>query len=352
MRPLVLLLVIASAIHALEVGEKAPPLDSATWVKGGTVKIGTQVTLVEFWATWCGPCRTSIPHLTKLAKANPDKLAVVGLSNEDEAAVKPFVTRMGAQMDYHVGLADEALHAAYMEGVPGIPHAFLVGADGTVLWKGHPMTLGRTLDAVLDGTFDMGAETRRAQRSAELKALLEGDPGGDERKLLDKVLAKTAEILKEDPSDQEAFDLRLGVASHLQDPGLARATYADLPLDRLDSARAAELATRLVNEESPAARSLDLAWGFAQRAVADGPESAEAHAALAVVQHALGMLDQAIVSQQQAARLDPETQGDGLAFYQEAKRIRDQIAAGGKPTAPASASGKPKAPGLPDTLVP
>lgn len=297
MRPFLLLLMLVSALHALEVGEKAPPLDSATWIKGDAVKIGAQITLVEFWATWCGPCRTSIPHLTKLAKANPGKLAVVGLSNEDAATVTPFVGRMGAQMDYHIGLADEALHAAYMEGVPGIPHAFLIGADGTVLWKGHPMALDRTLDAVLDGTFDMAAETRRAQRSAELKALLQEDPGGDERNLLNKVLAKTAEILKDDPSDQEAFDLRLGVANHLGDPALARATYADLPLDRIDAGRAAELATRLVHEESAAARSLDLAWGFAQRAVAGDPESADAHAALAAVQHALGMLDQAITSQ-------------------------------------------------------
>lgn len=348
MRPFLLLFVLASAIHALEVGEKAPPLDSATWVKGGAAKIGAQVTLVEFWATWCGPCRTSIPHLTKLAKANPGKLAVVGLSNEDAATVAPFVTRMGAQMDYHVGVADEALHAAYMEGVPGIPHAFLVGADGTVLWKGHPMSLGRTLDAVLGGTFDMGAETKRAQRSAELKALLQEDPGGDERKLLDKVLAKTAEILKDDPSDQEAFDLRLGVANHLQDPALVRATYAGLPLDRVDPTRAAELATRLANEESPAARSLDLAWGFARRAVTGAPDAAEAHAALATVQHALGMPEQALASQQTAARLDPEGQAETLAFYQEAKRLRDQIAAGGAPTAPEKA----KASGLPDTLVP
>jgi thiol-disulfide isomerase/thioredoxin len=54
----------------LKIGDPAPPLAVSKWVKGTPVKkLGDgQVHVVEFWATWCGPCKVSIPHLTELAK--------------------------------------------------------------------------------------------------------------------------------------------------------------------------------------------------------------------------------------------------------------------------------------------
>ena len=70
--------------HSAKLGTPAPPLTGLEWVKNGPVEMkpGT-VYVVEFWATWCPPCRVSIPHLTELQHKYKDKnLVIVGISTE------------------------------------------------------------------------------------------------------------------------------------------------------------------------------------------------------------------------------------------------------------------------------
>jgi thiol-disulfide isomerase/thioredoxin len=135
-----------------KLGDAAQPLTGLEWVKGGPVemKAGT-VYVVEFWATWCPPCRVSIPHLTELQRKYKDKnLVVVGISTEKVNVVKPFVEQKGNEMDYVVAVDTAGtVSQAYMDayGRNTIPSAFVVGADGNVAWVGHPMD---NMDAVLE----------------------------------------------------------------------------------------------------------------------------------------------------------------------------------------------------------
>ncbi|HRK21422.1 MAG TPA: TlpA disulfide reductase family protein, partial [Fimbriimonadaceae bacterium] len=134
---------LATAAFAgeLGVGMKAPPITVAKWVKGKPVKLGDgMVHVVEFWATWCGPCKTSIPHLTELQKKLKGKVNFTGVSIwEDPKAtdnahiekVEDFVAEWGKKMDYTVAadgfegsMAKEWMEAA--EG-QGIPTAFIIG---------------------------------------------------------------------------------------------------------------------------------------------------------------------------------------------------------------------------------
>src|SRR5262245_54681841 len=84
---------VARAEGPLSVGDPAPKLEVKEFVKGDAVKSFDKgkVYVVEFWATWCGPCRTSIPHLTELQKKHKD-VTFIGVSvfERDFGKVKPF----------------------------------------------------------------------------------------------------------------------------------------------------------------------------------------------------------------------------------------------------------------------
>jgi len=95
--------------------------------------------LVEFWATWCPPCRKSIPHLNEIyAKYKAMGLQIVGITDEDEATVKKFQKQI--PMDYNVAINTPG--SVYQQfGIQAIPTAFLVDKSGKIVWTGHPMDL-------------------------------------------------------------------------------------------------------------------------------------------------------------------------------------------------------------------
>ena len=118
------------------VGKELPAL--------GVTFLGTQpdlkgkVAIVEFWATWCPPCRASIPHLNEINKKFKDKgLVVVGITDEKRETVEKFQKTL--PMEYNVAIGGAEIEKKI--GINGIPHAFIVGKDGKVVWQGHPMQL-------------------------------------------------------------------------------------------------------------------------------------------------------------------------------------------------------------------
>jgi thiol-disulfide isomerase/thioredoxin len=159
----------AVAGPSLKVGDPAPKLEMGKWVQGDPVKDFQKgkAYIVEFWATWCPPCRASIPHLNETYNKFKDKgLIVIGQDcwEKDDSLVAPFVEKMGDKMTYRVALDDKATNKTgkmaktWMQaaGRNGIPSAFLVDTKGLIAWIGHPMELKEQLiEDVLAGTFDV-----------------------------------------------------------------------------------------------------------------------------------------------------------------------------------------------------
>ena len=158
-----------TAQAGLKVGDPAPKLQTGKWVQGEPVKEfqSGKAYIVEFWATWCGPCRASIPHLNEIANKYKDKgLIVIGQNcweENDETAVAPFIKKMGEKMTYRVALDDKSdskkgkMSDTWMAaaGRNGIPSAFLVDTKGKIAWIGHPMQLKeQIIEDVLAGKFD------------------------------------------------------------------------------------------------------------------------------------------------------------------------------------------------------
>ncbi len=184
----IITLVAAASLQAapgklLNVGDAAPVLKVGKWVKGSPVAIKPgQVTVVEFWATWCGPCKKSIPHITELAKKYAGKVQFAGVSvwergEGTQAKVEAFVKQAGTTMDYNVAydttdghMAKKWLEAA---GESGIPSSFVIDGKGKIAWIGHPDRVEDAIQAVLTGRGDFKdlAAERASSKTPTLNAL-------------------------------------------------------------------------------------------------------------------------------------------------------------------------------------
>ena len=164
---------------SLTIGDAAPALDIAHFVKGDAITgfEPGKITVVEFWATWCGPCKMSMPHVSELQERYKDYgVRMLGISDEKLETVKPFVEspEWSAKMRYTVATdPDRSVYSAYMTaaGQGGIPTAFVVGRKGTIEWIGHPMQLDSVLDEVVHDKWDAA----KAKATFESERALEAE---------------------------------------------------------------------------------------------------------------------------------------------------------------------------------
>ena len=125
------------------VGKAAPEIALASSLnstgKPSLASLKGKVVLLEFWATWCGPCRMAIPHLQKLHDTYGEKgLVIISVSSEDAETVKEFVA--DNKMTFRIGIDDnDKTMTTY--GVQYIPMAFLIDTTGRIIWYDNTLKL-------------------------------------------------------------------------------------------------------------------------------------------------------------------------------------------------------------------
>nr|WP_161501606.1 TlpA disulfide reductase family protein [Rhodopirellula sp. SM50] len=296
----------------LAVGDKSPGLEIAKWVRGEPVEdpLRDRVHVVEFWATWCGPCRAGMPHISELQSEFADDVTFIGVTREDEATVEGFLADNATGektwddiIGYRLAI-DESdwMNLAYMKaaGQGGIPCAFIVGRDGVVEWIGHPGTIDQPLKEIVEGTWDREAAIAEYKQQEQLQQL-----SAEVGKLLraqdwDAALERLNQFEKEFGSSKTLLNYRvrvLEIAGRTSEAAVAREALVELAWD--DALLLGQIAWTTATNGDPS--DLELALKAAKRASElqeneDGPILDT----LARCYYELGQLDEAIKYQRMA----------------------------------------------------
>lgn len=312
----------------LSVGDTAPALSIEKWVKGEPVQAFEEgkVYIVEFWATWCGPCIQGMPHLSEIQKHHRDAgLTVIGVSGKDRNGnslekVEAMVAEKGDGMGYTVAWdSDRETNRAYMEaaGRGGIPCCFVVDKAGKIAYVGHPMWLDEPIQAILDGTWD--AEAGMAKIATAEKRMGDVFRGSKDPAA---TLTKLTALLKDYPTLESMLgDARYNLlvqAGRPEEAAAAGKKIVEAAIAKKDPMKLNAIAWGIVD---PAVdleeRDLDLAMRAAVNAVELSKEKdANILDTLARVHACEGDYEQAIAWQTKAVAIDERLQ-EALDEYRE-----------------------------------
>ncbi len=129
--------------------QKAPDFVVEKWLSVQPETKGKFI-MIDFWATWCGPCKKAIPELNKWHEKYGKQMVVVGLSDETEQKVSSMTTPV---INYSSAIdTQKRLKSTF--AVTGIPHVVIIDPQGIVRWEGFPFLAGYELtDQVIEDLF-------------------------------------------------------------------------------------------------------------------------------------------------------------------------------------------------------
>lgn len=345
----------------LTIGSDAPALDVEHWVQNGEGKFSKvtkfekgKVYIVEFWATWCGPCVASMPHIVETQAKYADKgVQIVSISDEPKETVEEFLDRKVPRSEKEMTFRDltksyclttdpdGSSNESYMQaaGQNGIPCAFIVGKDGKIEWIGHPMSMDDPLKAVVEGKWDRQAFADEFKEQQEMEALqmkVQRQVGGllrdrDFKGAMAKFDELTGEIKNPQMKLQFAMmKLQLHRVANSAKTEVVKTLKDALALASKDPAMSNQVAWTIweMSEQGQIEKDKELfaeAAKVAQAAAAkqEGSPKAATLDTLAHLQYGLGNLAEAIKTQKEAVALEgdnPEIKGFLEELEEEANK--------------------------------
>ena len=245
-----------SYAETLTIGSVAPTINVEHWVHNGEGRFpkvekfeSGKVYIVEFWATWCGPCIASMPHIVTIQSKYADMgVQLVSVSDEQLEIVEKFLGKKipDAKEDGPATYGeltksycltadpDRSVHRDYMTAAErhGIPCCFIVGKDAKIEWIGHPMRLDDPLSQVVNGNWDresFGIQFRIDHAREELMYQTRGQITAATRdKDYAKIIAITDASLSKADTDDLKFDLMA-----IKLPAMAKASVSPLEIEKV-----------------------------------------------------------------------------------------------------------------------
>jgi thiol-disulfide isomerase/thioredoxin len=164
---------VASSAPEVQVGDRVPPLNSVTWVKGGPESLGkSPIKVISFWASWCPSCLQAMGPLSNLARKYEGRVRFINVSVwENPSFVRDgsYVTRVqkfAAKMPGSVAVDNKTSATANLwlgRDSGDIPKSFVIDSDGRLAWSGHPLA---ELSEVLKESVENRFSTHRASSEA------------------------------------------------------------------------------------------------------------------------------------------------------------------------------------------
>ncbi len=204
---MVCVLVYGNVLTALEVGDDAPPLDIARWIKGPPVTLfpksnaDTKAYVIFFWSTWSNVSPNLMNFISResyiFAK---DGVVFAGITKESPNRVTRFLKKF-PDINFSIGIDNQAgSYSAYMQGTKGVPMFFIIGSDKKLIWKGSPFEANRVLVRVLGGTFDLETQEQIVKYREKIQKAAQMLDNKDK-------IFYARKILKLDPTDRMAMNI-------------------------------------------------------------------------------------------------------------------------------------------------